>query len=154
MIAKTTTVPTYVYVTYIRARAEQVWRALTDADVTAATGGTSTSLTGSRVHGGSIGGSMGQVGSISSVGCSKPSHRPVWSSRSGSPRISRMVGQVLDTLLHRADLADIAVQAEHCDDAHGASWRTGCSCVGGRTDWFPTLLDKVARVGDRQPART
>lgn len=28
-------VPTYVYVTYIRASAEQVWRALTDADVTA-----------------------------------------------------------------------------------------------------------------------
>ncbi|MFE2169226.1 ArsR/SmtB family transcription factor [Streptomyces sp. NPDC059447] len=31
----TTTVPTYVYVTYIRASAEQVWRALTDADLTA-----------------------------------------------------------------------------------------------------------------------
>lgn len=30
-----TTVPTYVYVTYIRATAEQVWRALTDADLTA-----------------------------------------------------------------------------------------------------------------------
>src|SRR3954451_23977592 len=30
-----TPVPTYVYVTYIRAGAEQVWRALTDADVTA-----------------------------------------------------------------------------------------------------------------------
>ena len=28
-------VPTYVYVTYIRARAEQVWQALTDADLTA-----------------------------------------------------------------------------------------------------------------------
>ncbi|MFE9421788.1 ArsR/SmtB family transcription factor [Kitasatospora sp. NPDC006697] len=28
-------VPTYVYVTYIRATAEQVWRALTDADLTA-----------------------------------------------------------------------------------------------------------------------
>lgn len=28
-------VPTYVYVTYIRADAEQVWRALTDADLTA-----------------------------------------------------------------------------------------------------------------------
>ncbi len=28
-------VPTYVYVTYIRASAEQVWRALTDADLTA-----------------------------------------------------------------------------------------------------------------------
>jgi uncharacterized protein YndB with AHSA1/START domain/DNA-binding transcriptional ArsR family regulator len=28
-------VPTYVYVTYIRARAEQVWHALTDADLTA-----------------------------------------------------------------------------------------------------------------------
>ncbi|MEV0096817.1 metalloregulator ArsR/SmtB family transcription factor [Streptomyces sp. NPDC050738] len=28
-------VPTYVYVTYIRAGAEQVWRALTDADLTA-----------------------------------------------------------------------------------------------------------------------
>src|SRR3954449_8647416 len=27
--------PTYVYVTYIKASAEQVWRALTDADVTA-----------------------------------------------------------------------------------------------------------------------
>ncbi|MCW0215155.1 MAG: metalloregulator ArsR/SmtB family transcription factor [Pseudonocardia sp.] len=31
----TATVPTYVYVTYIRASAEQVWRALTDADLTA-----------------------------------------------------------------------------------------------------------------------
>jgi uncharacterized protein YndB with AHSA1/START domain/DNA-binding transcriptional ArsR family regulator len=31
----TTTVPTYVYVTYIHASAEQVWRALTDADLTA-----------------------------------------------------------------------------------------------------------------------
>jgi uncharacterized protein YndB with AHSA1/START domain len=30
-----TSVPTYVYVTYIRATAEQVWRALTDADLTA-----------------------------------------------------------------------------------------------------------------------
>jgi uncharacterized protein YndB with AHSA1/START domain/DNA-binding transcriptional ArsR family regulator len=30
-----TTVPTYVYVTYIRATPEQVWRALTDADLTA-----------------------------------------------------------------------------------------------------------------------
>ncbi|MEU7831500.1 MULTISPECIES: metalloregulator ArsR/SmtB family transcription factor [unclassified Nonomuraea] len=30
-----TEVPTYVYVTYIRASAEQVWRALTDADLTA-----------------------------------------------------------------------------------------------------------------------
>ena len=30
-----TTIPTYVYVTYIRASAEQVWKALTDADVTA-----------------------------------------------------------------------------------------------------------------------
>ena len=30
-----TTVPTYVYVTYIRATAEQVWQALTDADLTA-----------------------------------------------------------------------------------------------------------------------
>lgn len=29
------TVPTYVYVTYIRAGAEQVWQALTDADLTA-----------------------------------------------------------------------------------------------------------------------
>jgi uncharacterized protein YndB with AHSA1/START domain/DNA-binding transcriptional ArsR family regulator len=30
-----TSVPSYVYVTYIRARAEQVWQALTDADLTA-----------------------------------------------------------------------------------------------------------------------
>ncbi|MFE2098602.1 MULTISPECIES: metalloregulator ArsR/SmtB family transcription factor [unclassified Streptomyces] len=30
-----TSVPTYVYVTYIRAGAEQVWQALTDADLTA-----------------------------------------------------------------------------------------------------------------------
>jgi uncharacterized protein YndB with AHSA1/START domain/DNA-binding transcriptional ArsR family regulator len=30
-----TTTPTYVYVTYIRATPEQVWRALTDADLTA-----------------------------------------------------------------------------------------------------------------------
>ncbi|WP_307853078.1 metalloregulator ArsR/SmtB family transcription factor [Kitasatospora sp. RG8] len=30
-----TSVPTYVYVTYIRANAEQVWQALTDADLTA-----------------------------------------------------------------------------------------------------------------------
>ena len=30
-----TPVPTYVYVTYIRASAEQVWQALTDADLTA-----------------------------------------------------------------------------------------------------------------------
>ena len=29
-----TSVPTYVYVTYIRARSEDVWRALTDADLT------------------------------------------------------------------------------------------------------------------------
>ncbi len=29
------TIPTYVYVTYIRATAEEVWRALTDADLTA-----------------------------------------------------------------------------------------------------------------------
>lgn len=31
----TTTVPTYVYVTYIKAGAEQVWQALTDAELTA-----------------------------------------------------------------------------------------------------------------------
>lgn len=35
MTGESTTVPTYVYVTYIRASAEQVWRALTDADLTA-----------------------------------------------------------------------------------------------------------------------
>ncbi|MES9541806.1 metalloregulator ArsR/SmtB family transcription factor [Actinomadura sp. NPDC000600] len=35
MTVETTAVPTYVYVTYIRAGAEQVWRALTDADLTA-----------------------------------------------------------------------------------------------------------------------
>ncbi len=35
MTETTTSVPTYVYVTYIRASAEQVWRALTDADLTA-----------------------------------------------------------------------------------------------------------------------
>lgn len=35
MTGSATPVPTYVYVTYIRASAEQVWRALTDADVTA-----------------------------------------------------------------------------------------------------------------------
>ncbi len=33
--AMTDPVPTYVYVTYIRASAKQVWRALTDADLTA-----------------------------------------------------------------------------------------------------------------------
>jgi uncharacterized protein YndB with AHSA1/START domain/DNA-binding transcriptional ArsR family regulator len=33
--AMTTTPPTYVYVTYIRATADQVWHALTDADLTA-----------------------------------------------------------------------------------------------------------------------
>ena len=33
--AMTAPVPTYVYVTYIRAGAEQVWQALTDADLTA-----------------------------------------------------------------------------------------------------------------------
>jgi uncharacterized protein YndB with AHSA1/START domain len=32
---QTATIPTYVYVTYIRASADQVWRALTDADLTA-----------------------------------------------------------------------------------------------------------------------
>jgi len=35
MTEAATEVPTYVYVTYIRARAEQVWQALTDADLTA-----------------------------------------------------------------------------------------------------------------------
>jgi uncharacterized protein YndB with AHSA1/START domain/DNA-binding transcriptional ArsR family regulator len=35
MTNELTTVPSYVYVTYIRARAEQVWQALTDADLTA-----------------------------------------------------------------------------------------------------------------------
>ena len=35
VMTTTTTVPTYVYVTYIRAGAAQVWQALTDADVTA-----------------------------------------------------------------------------------------------------------------------
>ncbi|MGW1891421.1 ArsR/SmtB family transcription factor [Streptomyces sp. NPDC002004] len=35
MTDETTPVPTYVYVTYIRASAEQVWQALTDADLTA-----------------------------------------------------------------------------------------------------------------------
>jgi uncharacterized protein YndB with AHSA1/START domain/DNA-binding transcriptional ArsR family regulator len=35
MIDAATSVPTRVYVTYIRASAEQVWRALTDADLTA-----------------------------------------------------------------------------------------------------------------------
>jgi uncharacterized protein YndB with AHSA1/START domain/DNA-binding transcriptional ArsR family regulator len=34
-LAVSESVPTYVYVTYIRARAEQVWHALTDADLTA-----------------------------------------------------------------------------------------------------------------------
>jgi DNA-binding transcriptional ArsR family regulator/uncharacterized protein YndB with AHSA1/START domain len=33
--AMQTTIPTYVYVTYIKASAEQVWHALTDADLTA-----------------------------------------------------------------------------------------------------------------------
>ncbi|WP_331770676.1 metalloregulator ArsR/SmtB family transcription factor (plasmid) [Embleya sp. NBC_00888] len=35
MTDESASVPTYVYVTYIRASAEQVWRALTDADLTA-----------------------------------------------------------------------------------------------------------------------
>lgn len=35
MMSETTTIPTFVYATYIRATAEQVWRALTDADLTA-----------------------------------------------------------------------------------------------------------------------
>lgn len=35
MTEQSTTVPAYVYVTYIRASSEQVWRALTDADLTA-----------------------------------------------------------------------------------------------------------------------
>ncbi|MFB4305871.1 ArsR/SmtB family transcription factor [Actinomadura sp. GTD37] len=35
MTTETASVPTYVYVTYIRASAEQVWQALTDADLTA-----------------------------------------------------------------------------------------------------------------------
>lgn len=35
MTAHSDSVPTYVYVTYIRATAENVWRALTDADLTA-----------------------------------------------------------------------------------------------------------------------
>jgi uncharacterized protein YndB with AHSA1/START domain/DNA-binding transcriptional ArsR family regulator len=35
MTGTSVSVPTYVYVTYIRANAEQVWRALTDADLTA-----------------------------------------------------------------------------------------------------------------------
>jgi uncharacterized protein YndB with AHSA1/START domain/DNA-binding transcriptional ArsR family regulator len=35
MTSESTSVPTYVYVTYIRASAEQVWKALTDADLTA-----------------------------------------------------------------------------------------------------------------------
>lgn len=35
MTNEPTSVPTYVYVTYIRASAEQVWQALTDADLTA-----------------------------------------------------------------------------------------------------------------------
>ena len=35
MTNEATPVPTYVYVTYIRAGAEQVWQALTDADLTA-----------------------------------------------------------------------------------------------------------------------
>jgi uncharacterized protein YndB with AHSA1/START domain/DNA-binding transcriptional ArsR family regulator len=35
MTETTATVPTYVYVTYIHASAEQVWKALTDADLTA-----------------------------------------------------------------------------------------------------------------------
>jgi uncharacterized protein YndB with AHSA1/START domain len=35
-MTSTTMIPTYVYVTYIRADAEQVWRALTDAELTAA----------------------------------------------------------------------------------------------------------------------
>lgn len=35
MTTRPASVPTYVYVTYIRASAEQVWQALTDADLTA-----------------------------------------------------------------------------------------------------------------------
>jgi uncharacterized protein YndB with AHSA1/START domain/DNA-binding transcriptional ArsR family regulator len=35
MSVATATIPTYVYATYIRASAEQVWQALTDADLTA-----------------------------------------------------------------------------------------------------------------------
>ncbi|WP_024799950.1 metalloregulator ArsR/SmtB family transcription factor [Nocardia sp. BMG51109] len=35
MTTETTSVPNYVYVTYIRATPEQVWQALTDADLTA-----------------------------------------------------------------------------------------------------------------------
>ncbi|WP_079126466.1 SRPBCC family protein [Streptomyces sp. ERV7] len=35
MTGETMSVPSYVYVTYIRAGAEQVWEALTDADLTA-----------------------------------------------------------------------------------------------------------------------
>ena len=36
--AQPTAVPTYIYVTYIRAGVEQVWQALTDADLTSITG--------------------------------------------------------------------------------------------------------------------
>jgi len=35
MSSSTATIPTYVYVTYIQASAEQVWKALTDADLSA-----------------------------------------------------------------------------------------------------------------------
>ncbi len=35
MTAESTSVPSYIYVTYIHASAEQVWQALTDADLTA-----------------------------------------------------------------------------------------------------------------------
>ena len=50
------TQPTYVYVTYIKAEPEQVWTALTDADLTARYRGTATSPTGRRSPPGSTSG--------------------------------------------------------------------------------------------------
>ena len=74
-----TSVPNYVYVTYIRASAEQVWHALTDADLTAQLLGARQRLgLATRLDLGAPTRSMAQAVPSKSAACSKPSPRRAW----------------------------------------------------------------------------
>ena len=83
-MTSTATIPTYVYVTYIRAGAEEVWNALTDADLTAAYWGHANVSDWQQGSRGSTGAPTGRVWPTSSGGSSRPTRRTGSSSRSRS----------------------------------------------------------------------
>lgn len=72
-------VPTYAYTTYIRATAEQVWQALTDATSPRDTGAMPTSRTGSPARPGNTAGPTDPEWWTSSARFSRPNLPPAWS---------------------------------------------------------------------------